>query len=149
MRSRSTKFIKTFFQKILDLSELSPNVNSLDIDKKTLAENLTKNLCCSPKLLRLGSGAALHITATTLCTCSALALDTLVSTATALRLHAVPLLAELQNALVIAPRCAHHSLPEARCIGHCTPCGYFSPDQLNCRTSLPPLRREIVPLCFG
>ena len=42
MKSRSTKFIK--IEKILDLSELSPNVNSLDIDQKTLAENLTEKL---------------------------------------------------------------------------------------------------------
>ena len=36
-----------FFQKILDVSEMSPNVNSLDIEK-TNAENLTQNLCYSP-----------------------------------------------------------------------------------------------------
>ena len=34
--------IHKHFKKILDLSELSPNVNSLDIDKKNLAENLTE-----------------------------------------------------------------------------------------------------------
>ena len=35
---------KKNLKKILDLSELSPNVNSLDIDQKTFAENLTKKL---------------------------------------------------------------------------------------------------------
>ena len=48
MRSRSTRFIK--FLKILDLSELSPNVNSLDTDKKILAENLTVKLVLSSAL---------------------------------------------------------------------------------------------------
>ena len=39
----ATKFIFSKKKK-LDLSELSPNVNSLDIVKKTLAENLTEKL---------------------------------------------------------------------------------------------------------
>ena len=35
---------KNFLKKKLDLSELSPNVNSLDIDKKLLLKNLTEKL---------------------------------------------------------------------------------------------------------